>query len=120
MPFLRTFIRHPREEEQGAVVRSFPGLPINAKTLGEALVIAEEYFGVRIKPHNERDWFRIYGMPGAVRDYLVVGINIFRDRDRICVNQDLSFPLLDSDRVSISVLAGMGLSADSSLEPLAK
>ena len=59
-------------------------------------------------------------MPGVVRDYLVVGINIFRDKDRICVNQDLSFPLLDSDRVGISVLAGAGLSADPSLEPVAK
>jgi hypothetical protein len=94
MPFLQTYIRHPRENEPGAIIRYRPGLPIAAETLGDALAIAADYFAVCIIPHDERDWFRMYGIPGAGGDHTIVGIVIFRGTERICVNQDLSFPLI--------------------------
>jgi hypothetical protein len=120
MPFLYTFIRHPRENEPGSVTRYRPGLPIKAATLGDALTIAANYFSIRILPHDERDWFRIYGIPGAIGDYTVVGVIILRGTERICVNQDLSFPLLEGDRVTISVLAGKGQTPNPVLEQPAK
>jgi hypothetical protein len=104
MPFLRTFIAHPLERQPDVLVRSRPGMPIEAKTLGEAIAIAAGYFGVRITLHDERDWFRIYGMPEDKRNYTLVGITIYRGKEWISLNQDLSFPLLESDCVGISVL----------------
>jgi hypothetical protein len=63
MPFLRTIILHPLERQPGAVVRSESGLPIVAKTLGEAIESAEKYFNVRIVVHDPPKWFRVSACP---------------------------------------------------------
>jgi hypothetical protein len=106
MPFLSTCILHPLEREPGAVVRSRPGLPIVAQTLGEAVEAAEKHFSVWIVPHDPPKWFRVYGLPGYNEEqYLLVDIHVRRDGQDICPKQDLSFPLLESDTVSIGVLA---------------
>jgi hypothetical protein len=106
MPFLRTLIMHPLEREPDAPVRSRPGLPIVAKTVGEAIAVAAEYFGLRIVPHDPPKWFRIYGYPNsAAEDYMLVDIHVIRDAKDICIKQDLLFPLLESDVLSIGALA---------------
>jgi hypothetical protein len=106
MPFLRTSILHPLERRPDAVVRGRPGLPVVAQTAGEAIAAAAEHFGVRIVPHDPPKWFRIYGMPEyASEQYLLVDIHVERDAQDICIKQDLRFPLLESDVVSIGALA---------------
>lgn len=105
MPFLRTFIVHPLEKLADAPVRSRPGMQIEAKTLGEAVTVAANYFGVRIVPHDPPKWFRIYGSPSSTAEYMLVDIHVYRGQQNICPKQDLSFPLLESDIVSIGVLA---------------
>ena len=106
MPFLRTLIMHPLERQSDALVRSRPGLPIVAQTLGEAVAVAADYFRVRIVPHDPPKWFRIYDMPDSTaEDYMLVDIHVLRGGQNICIKQDLSFPLLESDVVSIGVLA---------------
>lgn len=104
MPFLCTFICHPLEREQSALVRSRAGLPIVAQTLGDAVTVAANYFGVRIVPHDPPKWFRIYGIPESRGEYKLVDIHVLRDGKDICPKQDLSFPLLESDVVTIGVL----------------
>jgi hypothetical protein len=105
MPFLRTFIMHPLERQPSAQVRSLSGLPIAAQTVGEAVAAAAEYFGVRIVPHDPPKWFRIYDMPDyAAEQYTLVDIHVERDAQDICIKQDLGFPLLESDVVSIGAL----------------
>ena len=105
MPFLRTLIMHPKERQPDALVRSRSGMPIVAQTLGEAVTVAADYFGVRIVPHDPPKWFRVYGSPDSTAEYKLVDIHIHRDKQEICPQQDLSFPLLESDVVSIGVLA---------------
>ncbi len=105
MPYLSTLIGHPLESAPGSLFRSRPGLPIEASTLGEAVSLAAKLFGVRIVPHDPPKWFRIYGMPESVAEYILVDIHIHRDGQDICALQDLSIPLLKSDAVSIGMLA---------------
>jgi hypothetical protein len=106
MPFLRTCILHPLERQPGALVRSRPGLPIVAQTLGEAVAVAAHHFGVRIVPHDPPKWFRIYGLPEfTAEEYRLVDIHVLREAKDICVKQDLLFPLLESDVVSIGAIA---------------
>jgi hypothetical protein len=54
---------HPLECQPDTQVRSQAGMPIVAKTLGEAVAVAANYFGVRIVPHDPPKWFRVYGSP---------------------------------------------------------
>jgi hypothetical protein len=103
MPFLRTLIMHPLEE-QAAPVCSEAGLPISAKTLGEAVAVAGGHFGVRIVPHDPLKWFRVYGVPGTKGEYLLVDIHVFRGEQMLCPKQDLGFPILESDIVCIGAL----------------
>jgi hypothetical protein len=105
MPFLRTCILHPRERQSGALVRSRPGLPIVARTLGEAVATAAEYFGALIVAHDPPRWFRVYDNPDLTAEYKLVDIHVLRNGQEICPKQDLSFPLLEPDVVSIGVLA---------------
>jgi hypothetical protein len=87
-------------------VRSRPGLPIVARTVGEAIAAAAEHFGVRIVPHDPPKWFRIYGMPDFTPEqYTLVDIHVERDAQDICIKQNLGFSLLESDIVSIGALA---------------
>jgi len=96
---------HPLERQPGAVVRSRPGLPIVAQTLGEAVAAAEKYFSVRIVPHDAPKWFRVYGQPGFnAEQYLLGDIHVRRGGQDICPKQDLSFSLQESDGVSIGTL----------------
>ena len=105
MPFLRTLIMHPLEHQPGALVRARPGLPIAAQTIRDAVAIANEHFGVRIVPHDLPKWFRIYGMPDYTPEqYMLVDIHVVRCEQDICIRQDLGFPLLESDVVSIGAL----------------
>lgn len=105
MPFLSTFIIHPLEDQPGTLVRSRPGLPIAAQTVGDAIAFAAEYFGVRIVPHDPPKWFRIYGLPGfPTEKFMLVDVHVERGEEDICIKQDLGFPLLESDVVSIGVL----------------
>jgi hypothetical protein len=105
MPFLQTRIMHPLEDKPNALVRSRPGLPIAAQTVGDAIAVAAEHFGVRIVPHDPPKWFRIYGMPdSAPEEYRLVDIHVHRGAQDICIKQDLLFPLLESDAVSIGAL----------------
>ena len=105
MPFLRTCLLHPREREPNSLVRSKPGLSILAGTLGEAVATAAEYFGVRIVPHDPPKWFRVYESSGDTTHYKLVDIHIHRNGQEICPKQDLAYPLMESDVVTIGVLA---------------
>ena len=97
-------ICHPLEHETSSLVRSRPGRPIQARTLGEAVAVATEFFGVRIVPHDPPKWFRIYDIPELTSEYLLVDIHVYRGKEGICPKQDLSFPLQEADVVSIGVL----------------
>ena len=106
MPFLRTFIGHELERDPDSAVRARPGLSIQARSLGEAVTTASEYFKVRIVPHDPPKWFRIYGWPGEPEEfYKLVDIHIRRGTESICPKQDLNYPPLDSDTVNIGTLA---------------
>jgi len=104
MPFLRTLIGHPLERQPDALVRSRVGLPIVAQTLGDAITVAAEFFGVSIVPHDPPQWFRIYGLSESAAGYRLADIRIFRDGKDVFPKQDLSFPLLESDEVRIGML----------------
>jgi hypothetical protein len=103
MPFLRTCIFHPLEREPGSLVRSQTGLPIQARTLGEAVEAAAKFFGVHIVPHDPPKWFRIYGIP-ELSEYKLVDIHVHRGKENICPKQDLLFPLEETDVVGIGVI----------------
>lgn len=80
-------------------------MPIHAKTLGEAIAAAEEYFQIRIVPHDPPKWFRIY-LPGAPEEeFRLVDIHIIREDEHICPKQDLNYPLFDTDTIYIGALA---------------
>lgn len=104
MPFLRTFIAHPLEDPRVASDPFLAGIPISAKTLGEAVAMAAGRFGVRIVPHDRPKWFRVYGVPDMEGEYRLVDIHVYRDGQGICPKQDLGFRLLESDIVEIGIL----------------
>jgi hypothetical protein len=76
-----------------------------ARTLGEAIAAAAEYFGARIVPHDPPKWFRVYDNPQDAIKYKLVDIHILRNGQEICPRQDLEYPLMEPDIVSIGVLA---------------
>jgi hypothetical protein len=108
MPFLTTSIGHPLEDSEtypDSPLTSPTGQRIEATNLGEAVAVAAGIFGVRIVPHDPPKWFRVYGIPDTPFEYRVVDIHIKRGDEVICPKQDLSFPLLDADIVSIGMRA---------------
>jgi hypothetical protein len=108
MAFLSTIIGHPLERSgpyRYSGLRTSAGQRIEARTLGEAVAIAERMFDVRIVPHDPPKWFRVYGIPGSSSEYVLVDIHVRRGSEAICAKQDLTFPLLDTDIVSIGLLA---------------
>ena len=108
MPFLTTSIGHPLEDTEAhpdSLLMSPTGQRIEAATLGEAVAVAAGIFGVRIVPHDPPKWFRVYGIPDIPFEYRIVDIHIKRGADVICPKQDLSYPLLDTDIVSIGMCA---------------
>ncbi len=102
MPLLRSWIRHPMEHEPGSTLRT-SGIPIVAKSLGEALGEASRILGVSFEPHDPPKWFRTYGIPDLGDGYMLVDIHIERDGAEICPKQDLSFQIIESDVVYISI-----------------
>src|SRR3954471_16889857 len=108
MPFLSTIIGHPLEQTgpyRYSGLRTPAGQRIEARTLGEAVATAERMFDVRIVPHDPPKWFRVYGIPGSSSEHVLVDIHVSRGSEDICVKQDLTFPLLDTDIVSMGMLA---------------
>ena len=105
MPFLRTRLFHPLEEPADSALRSPGGQRIEATTLGAAVAVASQLLSIRIVPHDPPKWFRVYGSPDCTAEYKLVDIHVYRGREMICPKQDLSFRLLESDLVSIGVLA---------------
>ena len=106
MPFLRTFLVHPNESDPASPLRKGTQR-IEAATLREALSTAATLLDVTIVPHENPDWFRVYRWPGQRADYSrPVDIFVRRGDQSIYPKQDLSYPLLDSDTVCISLLAG--------------
>ena len=87
MPFLRTFVTHPLEDDVFPPVSSPTGMPISAKTIGEAIAMAAGRFGVRIVPHDPPKYFRVYGVPDVEGEYLLVDTHIDRDGRDICPKQ---------------------------------
>ena len=105
MPFLRTLTFHPIEGDPGSPLREGTQR-IEANTLGEAVLAAAALLSVTIVPHDPPKFFRVYGWPGEPADYYsLVDIHVRRGTENICLKQDLSFPLLDSDTVLIGALA---------------
>lgn len=108
MPFLSTIIGHPAEQSapyRYSGLTTSAGQRIEARTLGEAVAVAERMFDVRIVPHDPPKWFRIYGIPESHTEYVLVDVHVRRGSEDICAKQDLTFPLLDTDIVSIGMLA---------------
>jgi hypothetical protein len=120
VPYLRTAIGHPLEKAFSPllsvesdsstlydpdIISPRPSIPIQAKTLGEAVIAAEEYFGIRIAPHDPPKWFRLYFPDRPEGNFALADIHIIREGKDICPKQDLSFPLLESDTVYIGALA---------------
>lgn len=105
MPFLLTDILHPLEVDATTFACSQAATPINATTLSEAIAMAAARFGVRIVPHDPPKFFRVYDVPGASDEYLLVDIHVVRDGQILSPAQNLAFRLLESDIVDIGVLA---------------
>ena len=105
MPYLRTCILlHPLERDPSLQLRTLEGRRIGAKTLGEAVRIAEELLRVKIVPHVHlgRRCHLMIGIPDR-RD-MPVGVSVFRGNESVPTNGDFGFPLLDSDTVGIGGL----------------
>ncbi len=102
MPLLRSWISHPREHEPDSPLRRI-GVPIVARTLGEALNEASRLLDVRFEPHDPPKWFRLYGIPSFEGGSMLVDIHIKRGDVELCPKQDLNFPILDSDVVYIYI-----------------
>jgi hypothetical protein len=105
MPFLLTDLLHPLQVDATTFGCSQAGTPINAKTLGEAIAMAANRFRVRIVPHGPPKCFRVYDLPGASDEYLLVEIHVVRDGQILIPEQNLAFRLFDADIVDIGVLA---------------
>ena len=78
-------------------------LPLEATTLAEAVAAIERLFKVRIVPHDQPKWFRVYPASGSP-EFALVDIHIRRGDTTICPKQDLIFPLLPSDIINIGEL----------------
>lgn len=126
MPFLKTDINHLLNRQKDSGLRSGSGVGvghftasmleekssalhssehrIEASNLGEAIAASAAFLGVRIVAHDPPKWFRVYRMPEPDEDYFLVDIHVLRGKENICPKQDLTFPLLDSDIVSIGAL----------------
>lgn len=102
MPLLRSWISHPLEHEPGSTLRT-SGIPIVAKSLGEALGEASRILGVRFEPHDPPKWFRAYGIPDFGDGFMLVDIHVKRDGTEICPKQDVTFQILESDVVYIYI-----------------
>jgi hypothetical protein len=105
MPFLRARIFHPLEEQPGWPLCSEGGKRIDAGTLGDAMQIAGQIYGIRIVPHDPPKWFRAYGVPGWDEHFMLVDVHVLRGSEEICPKQDVLFRLLEADIVKIGVIA---------------
>jgi hypothetical protein len=83
---------------------------VEAATLRDALAAAERYYGVTLRAHHERKWFRVYYPPdhryharfakrNVEEQFELVDVHIMRNEKMICPGQDLDFALLPRDTV---------------------
>ena len=105
MPYLRTVIFNPAENVPGSLLRTKEGQRIEAKTLGEAVQVAEKIFHARIFSHDPPKFFRVHQELEQPESFALVDIHLLRNGEEICLKQDLSFVLMDSDIVVMGVLA---------------
>ena len=106
MPTLRTWIDHPLEHEPGSGLRRI-GIPISAQTVGDVLAEASRLLSIRFQPHEGPIWFRVYGIPPHDDLGWIVDIRIIRaggDIYPLRPKRDTSFPVRDSDIVSIYII----------------
>jgi hypothetical protein len=106
MPTLRTWINHPLEDEPGSGLRRV-GIPISARTVGEVLAEASRLLAVRFQPHEGPMWFRAFGIPPHEDLGWIVDVRIIRgDADfyPLRPKRDTSFPVQDSDTISIYII----------------
>lgn len=102
MPLLSALILRRSVTTEGTIrVRD---VPFEANTLGEAIAVAESLLKIRVIPHDPPKWFRVYAASGS-SEYALADIHVRRGDATICPKQDLSFPLLPSDTLTIGELA---------------
>jgi hypothetical protein len=87
------------------VLVDLPGLALSGSTLGELLASLEQATGDRVIPDNGSEKYFLYFSGRAAGNPMLVDIHILRDGQEICPKQDLSFALLDSDKVVAGPLA---------------
>lgn len=81
-----------------------PGMQLECTTIGELLEQLERETGAYVVPHDPPKYFRCH----AARedpDFLLVDIHVRRGDEEICIQQDLAFALLPSDKVILGPLA---------------
>jgi len=106
MPTLRTWINHPLEYEPGSGLRRV-GIPISGRTVGEVLSEASRSLSVRFEPHEGPMWFRAYGIAPHETVGWIVDVRVIRgntDCYPLRPNRNTSFPIEDSDTVSIYII----------------
>jgi hypothetical protein len=80
------------------------GLALAGATLGELLRHLEAAQDIRVVPDPDAGKYFRYHNPAAGARFDLVDVHIERDGVELCPKQDLSFPLLPSDRVNAGML----------------
>ncbi|WP_339092992.1 hypothetical protein [Variovorax paradoxus] len=81
-----------------------PGLMLSCTNIAEMLEQVEMETGAYVVPHDPPKYFR-YHLSRSDPNFVLVDIHVTRDGKEICVKQDISFPLLPSDKVMFGHLA---------------
>jgi hypothetical protein len=81
-----------------------PGLTLPCTNIAEMLEQIEARTGAYVVPHDPPKYFR-YHLSRDDPTFVLVDIHVTRDGEEICIKQDMSFPLLPSDKVIFGHLA---------------
>jgi hypothetical protein len=90
--------------QQGLKLTRPAGIELAGSTLGALLDSLFKTTGIQVKRNDPPKYFR-YHSPRDPDGYFLVDIHIERDGQEICVGQDLSFALLETDIVTAGMLA---------------
>lgn len=108
MATLRTWVTHPMEHDSEVDLRRV-GIPVSAHTVADVLAAASRELSIRFEPYEGPIWFRAYGIPPNEEIGWITDVSIQRGEDLIYPlrpKRDTSFPVFDSDIISIFIITG--------------
>jgi len=95
----------PRLHLDASGTTELPGLELIADSLGGILAAYTDHTGLCVIPHDPPKYFRCYPRGEDPGLYDLVDVHVERNGDEICPKQDLAFPLLPGDVVTIGLLS---------------